>query len=206
MAARKSKRATPEKAPPATRVPPIVIPQRTPLFEDDALALCVVDALVGEGRLSTSLTIPEMEPDDDDDLDDESESWRDAVDNNQTRAIDELVALLDFDRELLAQVTRVGGLLENINDDWDYETDLYSLGGIQACTRLEHIEIWSHERSLDLRPLVSLPALASVDLRHAPGVKNLRPLLRIPALRRVVGGAIDDDLASKLRRRGVAVG
>jgi hypothetical protein len=177
------------------------VPQ-TRLFEDTSLALCAVEGLVRQGLLETSIRIPELAPEDDDDLDDESESWRDRFDNNQTEAIDELLALLEQHRDKVAQLREIPGILIHIAED--YEPDLYSLAGIEACTRLEQIEISSTDPKLDLSPLASLPALASVDLACASDLENLQPLLQIGTLKRVIG-RIPERTAAELRRRNVEI-
>jgi hypothetical protein len=172
------------------------------LFEDDALALCAVEALVAHKLIETSIRIPELAPEDYDDLDDESESWRDRVENNQTRSIDQLLALLDQHRDKVSQIREIYGTLIHIS--LDYELDLYSLAGIEACTRLERIEILSTRSKLDLSPLASLPALASVDLTFASGIKNLEPLFQIASLKQVIG-RLPEQTAAELRRRNVEV-
>jgi hypothetical protein len=171
-------------------------------FEDTSLALCVVEALVEQGLVATKLRIPELEPEDDDDLDDESESWRDRFDNNQDQVIDQLLALLEQHRDKLAQLREVQGALINIA--MDYEPDVHSLAGIEACTNLERIGIWTSNSKLDLSPLKSLPALVSVDLGCAGKQKNLGPLLEIESLREVIGD-VDARTAAKLRSRNVEV-
>jgi hypothetical protein len=172
------------------------------LFEDTALALCAVEALVQHGLIKTSIRIPELAPDDDDDLDDESESWRDRLDDNQTEPVDQLVALLEQHRDKVSQLREIHGALIHIAED--YEPDLYSLAGIEACTCLERIEIWSTDPKLDLSPLTSLPALASVDLSCASGIKNLEPLFQIESLKQVIG-QIPKPTAAELRRRNIEI-
>ena len=130
---------------------------RDRLFLDTGLALCAVEALVEHDLIETSIRIPELAPEDDDDLDDESESWRDRFDNNQTEPIDQLLALLERHRDKVATLREIGGMLIHIAED--YEIDLYSLAGIEACTSLERITISSTGPKLDLSPLASLPAL-----------------------------------------------
>lgn len=181
------------KAPPAPR-------ER--LFVDTGLALCAVEALVEHGLIKTSIRIPELAPEDDDDLDDESESWRDRVDDNQTEAVDRLLALLEQHRDKVATLRAIGGLLIHLAED--YEIDLYSLAGIEACTRLERIEISSTDPKLDLSPLASLPALRSVDLTGAHGLRNLEPLFQIASLKQVIG-LLHERTAEELRRRNVEV-
>ena len=174
-----------------------------PLFEDSHLALYIVDALVEHGLIATSIRIPELAPEDDDDLDDESESWRDRLDNNQTAAIARLLALLDGHRDELPQLRDLPGMLSHIVDDY-YELNFYSLAGIEACVGLERIAIWTTSKTLDLSPLTSLPALVSVDLGGASSISNLEPLLAIPSLREVIGD-VDDRIAVELRRRNVTI-
>ncbi len=175
----------------------------TSAFEDTDLALCVLQALVEQGLVRTSIRIPELEPDEDDDLDDESESWRDRLENNQTEPIERLVALLDRHRDLLPQVEEISGLLIDVAE-YDYEPSFWSLAGIEACTGLKSISIWTHSK-LDLEPLVSLPALIEVDLSLAHPLPKLEPLLRIGTLQRVIG-PIDAAMAKRLRANGVEVG
>jgi hypothetical protein len=174
------------------------------LFQDTQLALCVVSSLVGERLLRTQLTIPEPEPDDLSDLADESESWRDG-ETNQDRAIEALRALLESRSELLEKVSSIDCELAMINNDWEYTVDLNSLQGIEACTNLEHIAIRSTYETLDLAPLAALSALTTVDLRDAPSVRNLRPLLEIKSLRKVLGVINDAVVASALRSRAVVI-
>ena len=190
----KSRKSTP-KAPSKPQAP-------ARLFEDTSLALCVVEALVEHDLLETSIRIPELAPEDDDDLDDESESWRDRVENNQTEPIDQLVALLVQHRDKLSQLREIHGVLIHIAED--YEPDLYSLAGIEACTGLERISIWSMDPRLDLSPLTSLPALASVDLTCASSIKNLEPLCQIESLKQVIG-RIPKQTAAELSRRNIEV-
>jgi hypothetical protein len=177
-------------------------PVQAPLFEDPHLALCVVEALVDHDLIETSLRIPELEPDDDDDLDDESESWRDRIDNNQTEVIAQLLALVEQHRDKLPQLREIQGALIHIAED--YEPDIDSLAGIEACTGLERIGIWSTSAKLDLSPLKSLPALTTVDLTCASGVKKLDPLLEIPSLKVVIGN-IHARMGVELRKRNVEV-
>ena len=139
-------------------------------FEDPDLALCVIEALVAAGHVETSIVVPMLEPDDDDDLDDESESWRDRVVNNQTEPIKQLVALVEQHRDLLPKLEELQYVLVNVAEE--YEPDLFSLSGIEVCTGLERVAIWSSDPKLDLTPLTALPKLASVDLECAGKLKN----------------------------------
>jgi hypothetical protein len=175
---------------------------RDRLFLDTGLALCAIEALVEHDVIETSIRIPELAPQDDDDPDDESESWRDRFDNNQTEPIDQLLALLEQHRDKVATLREIQGMLIHIADD--YEINLYSLAGIEACTRLERIEISSTDPKLDLSPLASLPALESVDLTCAHGVRNLEPLFRSASLKQVIG-QFHKRTAEELRRRNVEV-
>jgi hypothetical protein len=177
-------------------------PPADPVFECDHLALCVVEALVRDNLLTTSITIPELEPPDDYDPEDESESWRDAVEDNQTEAIDKLVALVDEHRDLLPRVTTLDVILVEIAS-CEYELDLWSLAGIEACTNLESIQVWSRDPSLDLSPLAALEKLHTVDVKLAKP-KSYAPLTQIPSLR-VVIGAPDAKTATALRARGVTI-
>lgn len=172
-------------------------------FEDTSLALCVIEGLVAQRLIETQLRIPDLEPEDDDDYDDESESWRDNLDNNQDQVVDQLLALLEEHRDKLAQVREVQGALIHIAS-MDYEPDVYSLEGIEACTSLERIGIWTHNEKLDLSPLEALPALVSVDLSCAGKQKNLAPLLEIESLREVIG-EVDARTAAKLKSRNVEI-
>jgi hypothetical protein len=193
----KTSKSTPK---PSAKPQPPAPPAR--LFEDTALALCAVEALVQHGLLETSLRIPELAPEDDDDLDDESESWRDRLDDNQSEPIDQLVALLEQHRDKVSQLREIHGALIHIAED--YEPDLYSLAGIEACTRLERIEIWSTDSKLDLTPLTSLPALVSVDLTCASDISNLEPLFQIASLKQVFG-RLPKQTAAELRRRNIEI-
>jgi hypothetical protein len=175
---------------------------RDRLFLDTGLALCVVEALVEHDLIETSIRIPELAPQDDDNPDDESESWRDRFDTNQTEPVDQLLALLEQHRDKLAMLREIGGMLFHLADD--YEINLYSLAGIEACTRLERIKIWSTDPKLDLSPLASLPALKSVDLTCTRGIRNLEPLLQIASLKQVIG-QLHEGVAEALRRRNVEV-
>lgn len=173
-----------------------------PPFADTDLALCVLEAMVCQGLVSTDVRIPELAPEDDDDLDDESESWRDRVDNNQTAARDELVTLVGQHRDKLPLVKEVTGVILELAEE--LEPDIHDLSGIGACTGLEKLEIWTTRATLDLSPLTALPALAELDLTCAGRLKNLRPLLEMKALRKVTGD-IHERVAAELRSRGVEV-
>jgi hypothetical protein len=179
------------------------------LFEDTDLALCVVEGLVQAKLLSTSSSVPGLEPPEDADLDDESESWRDAVVTNQSAPIDQLVALLAQHPDKLPLLKEIPGVLLEIADfrgDEPYEINVHSLDGIEACTGLERIEIWSDRNGLSLAPLTALPRLAHVDLQCAFGV-DPKPLLEIRSLRSVTGpiDALDPSVAAELRRRNVEI-
>jgi hypothetical protein len=172
------------------------------LFECSDLALCVMEAMVHQRLVTRVARIPEPVSADDDDLHDESESWRDRVFDNQTEAIERLVAELARHKDKLPQVTELTGVL--IDTAEDYEPEIWSLAGIEACTGLEKIDLWSCEEKLDLSPLTTLPRLAELDLSCATGVKDLRPLFAMPALNKVTG-SLGAAIADQLRRRGVEV-
>ena len=173
-------------------------------FECSDLALCVLEALSQAGLVEVTRRIPEVEPEDDDDLDDESESWRDRLENDQTEVVDELLALLEKNRHELPKVKEVSGVLLHVAEGM-YEPEMWSLAGIEACTGLESLEIWTSERKLDLAPLTRLPRLATVDLTCAGGLETLDALLEIPSLKTVIASGLDRRLAEALQERGVTV-
>jgi hypothetical protein len=193
----KAKKAAPVKAKKAAPVEAT----KDELFECSDLALCVMEALVQQGLARASVTVPALAPDDDDDLDDESESWRDRVVDNQTAPIDTLIAELAKHRDKLPQVKEITGVIIEIADE--YEPEIWSLAGVEALTGLEKIDLWSRDETLDLSPLTKLSALVEVDLSCA-SPKNQRPLLALPALKKVIG-QIDATIADQLRQRGVEV-
>ncbi|MGN6111107.1 MAG: DUF6892 domain-containing protein [Kofleriaceae bacterium] len=189
-----AKSSTPKEPKPPPQLP----------FEDTNLALCVLDGLVELDLISTSIVIPELAPDDEDDLEDESESWRDNFENNQTRAIDKLLALLGRHLKKLPALKVLQGSL--INTAELYEMDLYSLAGIEHCPNLESVDIWTTDKKLDLSPLTKLPHLATVDLTCSDAY-DLSPLFEIPSLRTVI--SIPDKLHPRaieaLKERNIEV-
>lgn len=199
----KPKQAKPAAKPPAP-------PER--LFEDTCLALCVVDSLVDQGLIETEIKIPVHAPLDEDDYFgedgelDESESWRDNLDTNQDESIEKLVALLATHRAKLPKLKELHGAMICIAEFDAYEPDVYSLAGIDLCTGLESIQIWSTEKKLDLSPLAKLPKLATIDLGCASTVDPAQLLeLELPALRTVIGAHLHPRMIEALKKRGVAV-
>ena len=184
----------------ASSSPPPADPER--LFEDDSLALCVLDSLIAEDLVSTDLVIPALAPTEDDDPDDESESWRDRVDEGQLRVTSELLALLAANRDALPKLTVLESMVMTIAED--YEPDVRSLAGLEQCTALESVALASTYRKLDLRPLTKLPALTEVHLLGCDRLKDLEPLFEIPTLTRVTGD-LPEPVARELLRRGVAL-
>jgi hypothetical protein len=176
------------------------------LCTDDDLGLCVLEAMVRQKLVKTKLRVPGLEPDDEDDLDDESESWRDSIGNNQTEPIRELLALLSQHRDKVASVNEIDGVLMEIADTSGepYEVALHSLAGIEACTALEKLSIWTDDPGLDLSPLVSLRVMKELDLACAGRLRDLRPLLEMKTLKKVVGD-VDTRTASLLKAKGVKV-
>jgi hypothetical protein len=156
------------------------------LFEDSQLALCVLDALVGQGLVTTALRIPKLRPAEDDDLEDESESWRDRAITNQSQAIDDALDLLAKHRDRLAALKKISGVALLAEDQ--YWADVSSLVGIEQCVGLEHLTLWSSS-DVDLGPLAALPKLATLDLSLAQRVRDLAPLAQRPGLA-VIGRAI----------------
>lgn len=173
-------------------------------FECSDLALCVLDAMASQGLVKPTTRIPELAPDDEEDYEDESESWRDTLENNQTRAVDKLVALFEQHLDKLPLVKRLSGIIVNLAED-EYEPEMWSLVGIEACTGLEAVEVWTTDPTLDLTPLTSLPRLATVDLTFAGRLKDLKPLLSIPSLKTVIAPALSAPIAKALAARGITV-
>jgi hypothetical protein len=179
---------------------------KKPLFESDDLALCVLDALVSARKVKTNIRVPELGPRDDDDTydpDDESESWRDG-DSNQDEPIRRLVALLEENRDKLAQVVRVRMSVPP-RLAMSYWPRTSSVVGIAACTKLRELDLVVSEPTIDLRPLRSLPLRSlTLKLPYERGATNLKPLHQIETLRQVKG-TINRVDAAELEKRKIKV-
>jgi hypothetical protein len=177
------------------------------LFECDDLGLCVLDAMVEQGLVKAETMIPSLAPPEDADLEDESESWRDRVVSNQTAPISALISQLGRNKDKIARVEAIIGAIANVAEI-GYEPNIYSLRGIERCTSLRTLDLWSRESKLDLSPLTKLPALRELDLTCASDVQDLTPLLEIPKLEKLklaTHATVAPQLKKRLEKRGVKV-
>lgn len=172
-------------------------------FVDADLALAVVEAMIRQRLVHTDLRIPELEPGDDDDLDDESESWRDRIDEDEMAVRAELRALLDTHADQLARVEEIDDVLLEVHEEPEQFAEVDSLAGIELCTGLRRLTFTTSNKKLDLKPLTALPALEQVNFGSSP-IRDLTPLLALPRLRSLTG-RVDPRTAAALRERGVAV-
>ncbi|WAS91346.1 hypothetical protein [Nannocystis punicea] len=172
-------------------------------FVDHDLGLAVVEAMVREGLVETDLRVPELEPEEDDDPDDESESWRDRIDETQMAVLAELRALLDAHADKLPHIEEIDPYLDTIHEEPEQCAEVDSLAGIELCSGLKRLMLDTRNKQLDLTPLTSLPALEELHLGDVR-LRDLAPLLALPRLK-VLTGRIDEVTAAKLRERGVDV-
>lgn len=172
-------------------------------FVDPVLGLVVVEALVRHGLVTTELCVPEPAPGEDDDPDDESESWRDRIDEDALRIEAELRNLLDIHAAKLSLIEEIDDVFIDIYEGSEELAEVDSLAGIEVCSGLERLTFNTNNKKLDLTPLAALPRLEALDLGRSR-IRDLSPLLALKRLREVTG-RIDARTAAALRERGVTV-
>ncbi len=146
------------------------------------------------------------------------EEWDPAADYNDgvdDRVREHLLAT-KLPEEALAKLTLVtwdGGneAFHHIWTNWDGEDDTFSvrdLRGIEACMNLEVLEFTGGAAFGDCAPLAGLAKLRRATL-FGGWITNARPLLSLPALKKVELVAKDEPsirtVLDELRSRGVAV-
>lgn len=144
-------------------------------------------------------------------LDDEAD-YNNRID---TRVRDALLAI-PLPDETLAQIRLVewdGGnrIWREIWTNWDGESgefDVKSLSGIEACTGLESLLFIAGGRFKNIAPLARLPSLAEFK-DYSDSIDDLRPLLTIPKLAtldvRYAPTTENRAALSALKLRGVSV-
>jgi uncharacterized protein DUF6892 len=119
-------------------------------------------------------------------------------------------------KDLLAKLTLVtwdGGneVFHHIWTNWDGESDefaVHNLAGVEACRGLETLQFISGAQFKDCSQLAGLSNLEDVMLLGGT-ITDLRPLLKLPKLRKLEVVA-EDDVSNRaaldeLRTRGVSV-
>ncbi len=172
-------------------------------FVDHDLGMAVVEAMVRQGLVTTDLCVPELKPEEDDDPDDESESWRDRIDEDALEIVGQLRALLDTHANKLARIEAINEVFLDIYEDMDRHAEIDSLAGIELCSGLKRLSLTTSNTKLDLTPLTLLPALEELDLGGAV-IKDLTPLLALPRLKKL-SARVDPHTLAALRERGVHV-
>jgi tetratricopeptide (TPR) repeat protein len=173
-------------------------------FTDDNLGLAVLYCLIAYKHVpdpdwGTLITV---------EADDEDE---DAYGLNHD-AQGTVLKYLAAHRDKLPELTELGweggddlqGVCFNYWDGEDDTFDITSLAGIEQLISLRIIKGLDLFNATDLEPLAALSRLETLHLEQAPEGVDWTPLLRMPALRHVVG-PVDGATADALTARGVYV-
>lgn len=172
-------------------------------FVDPDLKLAVIEAMLRQGLMVTTLRVPALEPEDDDDLEEESESWRDHINEDEIRVVSELHALLATHADRIAAIEEIDDFFMEVYEDPEQFAEIDSLAGIEQCSGLRRLTFTTGNKKLDLTPLTALPLLEAIDLGSSR-IRDVSLLLALPKLRSVKG-RIDARTAAALRERGVEV-
>ncbi|WP_238011580.1 hypothetical protein KZZ52_33515 [Dactylosporangium sp. AC04546] len=200
-------------------------------FADDNVALAVLDSLIQEGLVAAPdwAAVRRANPYDqelywEDVFEDDDEEYASA--EEQAEAFQEACAYRWRNAGVVHHLVGIlGEHVDTLRDlrtlrwwvstdvmaacwaNWDGESDdfdITSFDGIAACPGLAKLDVQHLTLPVTLEPLTALPALVELRVGWAPGVRDWRPLLEIPALRTVTA-AVDPDTAEALTARGVAV-